>query len=67
MAAAELAAASQLTFTIIFDEPFWIGLFELVEGDRFGAPNGYAAQALGQESRHPAGFGSPVTSPVASR
>ena len=27
-----------------------------VEGDRFGAPNGYAAQALGQESRRPAGF-----------
>ena len=38
-----------------------------VEGDRFGAPNGYAAQALGQESRRPAGFGSPVASPVASR
>ena len=27
-----------------------------VEGDRFGAANGYAAQALGQESRRPAGF-----------
>jgi agmatinase len=38
-----------------------------VEGDRFGAPNGYAAQALGQESRRPAGFGTPVASPVASR
>ena len=38
-----------------------------VEGDSFGAPNGYAAQALGQESRRPAGFGSSVASPVASR
>jgi agmatinase len=27
-----------------------------IEGDRFGAPNGYAAQALGQESRRTAGF-----------
>ncbi len=27
-----------------------------VEGDRFGAANGYAAQALGQEARRPAGF-----------
>lgn len=26
-----------------------------VDGDRFGAPNGYAAQALGQDSRRPAG------------
>jgi agmatinase len=27
-----------------------------VEGDRFGADTGYAAQALGQEARQPAGF-----------
>ena len=35
-----------------------------VEGDRFGAANGYAAQALGQESRRPAGFAAPAASPV---
>ncbi|MFN3925190.1 MAG: agmatinase, partial [Pseudarthrobacter sp.] len=27
-----------------------------VAGDRFGEANGYAAQALGQEARRPAGF-----------
>jgi agmatinase len=27
-----------------------------IEGNRFGAPSGYAAQALGQEARRPAGF-----------
>jgi agmatinase len=27
-----------------------------VAGDRFGAATGYAAQALGQEARRPAGF-----------
>ena len=31
-----------------------------VEGDRFGTANGYAAQALGQESRQPAGFAAPA-------
>jgi agmatinase len=30
-----------------------------VPGDRLGAANGYAAQALGQESRRPAGFAAP--------
>ena len=37
-----------------------------VEGDRFGADTGYAAQALGQESRRPAGFAasSPLAEPV---
>jgi agmatinase len=32
-----------------------------VEGNRFGAANGYAAQALGQESRRPAGFATPAS------
>jgi agmatinase len=27
-----------------------------VDGNRFGDPNGYAAQALGQEARRQAGF-----------
>ncbi len=37
-----------------------------VEGDRFGADTGYASQALGQESRRPAGFSvsSPLGEPV---
>ena len=35
-----------------------------VEGDRFGAANGYAAQALGQESRRPAGFAAAGTRPA---
>ena len=33
-----------------------------VEGNRFGADTGYAAQALGQEVRQPAGFANPVAS-----
>ena len=37
-----------------------------VEGDRFGAANGYAAQALGQESRRPAGFATPASQRVES-
>ena len=35
-----------------------------VEGDRFGSANGYAAQALGQESRRPAGFSTPAAQPA---
>jgi agmatinase len=36
------------------------------EGNRFGADTGYAAQALGQEARRPAGFSasSPLVEPV---
>jgi agmatinase len=36
-----------------------------VEGNRFGADTGYAAQALGQEVRRPAGFSasSPLSEP----
>ena len=36
------------------------------EGNRIGARR-LAAQALGQESRRPAGFATPVASPAASR
>jgi agmatinase len=32
-----------------------------VEGNRFGTDTGYAAQALGQEARRPAGFSVPGT------
>ena len=37
-----------------------------IDGDRFGAATGYAAQALGQESRRPAGFAAPAA-PAAQR
>ena len=37
-----------------------------VPGDRLGAANGYAAQALGQEARRPAGFAAPTAERVES-
>ena len=37
-----------------------------IEGNRFGAATGYAAQALGQESRRPAGFAAPASQRVES-